>query len=135
VIEDASDVVLFAGGTGITAFTAFLDGLTPEFGHRVYLAYGARTAALLLYREMLERRAADVSCFQRRYFVEQPDAESERIGAAVGRLSVDAVWPHIPAPGQATYYLSGPPIMLKTLAGDLRGRDIADAAIRMDAWE
>ena len=29
VIDGAADVVLFAGGTGITAFTAFLEDLTP----------------------------------------------------------------------------------------------------------
>ena len=29
VIDDRDDVALFAGGTGITAFTAFLEGLSP----------------------------------------------------------------------------------------------------------
>ena len=28
VVDGRADVVLFAGGTGITAFTAFLEGLT-----------------------------------------------------------------------------------------------------------
>ncbi|MBM4458999.1 MAG: FAD-dependent oxidoreductase [Chloroflexi bacterium] len=135
VIEDASDVVLFAGGTGITAFTAFLDGLTPELGSRVRLAHGARTASLLLYREMLERRAADVPSLQRFYFVERPDDESSQIGAVPGRLSVEAIWPHITAPSQVTFYLSGPPAMLKTLAADLRRRGITADAIRIDAWE
>jgi len=56
VIQDTSDVVLFAGGTGITAFTAFLDGLTAEFLKKVYLAYGARNARLLIFRDWVERQ-------------------------------------------------------------------------------
>ena len=58
IIEDTSDIVLFAGGTGITAFTAFLDGLTPAFRHAVVVAYGARSADLLIYRGLIEARAA-----------------------------------------------------------------------------
>ena len=41
VVQDSGDVVLFAGGTGITAFTAFIDGLNQEFPYKIYLAYGA----------------------------------------------------------------------------------------------
>ncbi len=132
IIEDTSDIVLFAGGTGITAFTAFLDGLTPAFRHAVVVAYGARSADLLIYRSLIEARAALVSGLRACYFVERGEPSPV---ASVGRLSVGAIWPHIAAPGQATYYLSGPPIMLKTLAGDLRSRGIADGAIRIDAWE
>jgi ferredoxin-NADP reductase len=43
VIDSKSDVVLFAGGTGITAFTAFLEDLSPETQQSVVLAYGARS--------------------------------------------------------------------------------------------
>jgi ferredoxin-NADP reductase len=30
--------VLFAGGTGVTAFTAFLEGLAPDTSQRVWRA-------------------------------------------------------------------------------------------------
>ncbi len=43
VIDGGRDVVLFAGGTGITGFTAFLDSLSPADRQSVVLAYGART--------------------------------------------------------------------------------------------
>lgn len=132
IIEDTSDIVLFAGGTGITAFTAFLDGLPSTFGHTVTLAYGARTPELLIYRDLLTARAALIPALRTCYFVERGEPAPDRV---IGRLSVEAVWPHIPAPGQATYYLSGPPVMLRTLTADLRGRGIAAGAIRIDAWE
>jgi ferredoxin-NADP reductase len=132
VIGDASDVVLFAGGTGITAFTAFLDGLMPAFGHAVTVAYGARSAELLIYRDLLAARAAQMPQLRVCTFVERGEPAPDRV---IGRLSVDAVWPYIAAPDQATFYLSGPPVMLRTLTADLRGRGIAAGAIRIDAWE
>src|SRR5258708_2221444 len=40
VIEEDADVMLFAGGTGVTAFTAFLEALPAAATHSVALAYG-----------------------------------------------------------------------------------------------
>jgi ferredoxin-NADP reductase len=136
VINGDSDVVLFAGGTGITAFTAFLDGLTKAFPHKVYLAYGARNSRLLIYRDLAERRAATVPQLQPLFFVEQDagGAAAARL-ETVGRLSVEAVWHHIENPLAATYYISGPPPMLKAIAHDLSQHGIRADAIRTDAWE
>jgi ferredoxin-NADP reductase len=71
VVDNTRDVVLLAGGTGITAFTAFLDGLTPGPRHAVYLAYGARTRSLLIYRDLVQQRAQTVPSLRASYFVEQ----------------------------------------------------------------
>ena len=136
IVQATSDVVLFAGGTGITAFTAFLEGLTPTFSHKVYLAYGARDSNLLIYRDLVQRCAAMVSQLQPFYFVDQgadggPAARSE----TVGRLSVSAMWSRIENPLAATYYISGPPLMLKAIARDLSESGIRADAIRIDAWE
>jgi ferredoxin-NADP reductase len=141
MVDDTCDVVLFAGGTGITAFTAFLDGLTPDLPHRVYLAYGARNRDLLIYRDMVERRARTIQQLQVFCFVERntdtPSATADirRSPETIGRLSAAAVWPNIQEPLEATYYLSGPPLMLKALTQELRGLGIGADAIRVDAWE
>ena len=52
--------MLFAGGTGITAFTAFLQSLTPERAARVLLFYGARTPDLFVYGDLAQ--AVPVTC-------------------------------------------------------------------------
>jgi len=136
VIENSSDVMLFAGGTGVTAFTAFLDSLTPAFPHKVYLAYGARDSSLLIYRDMIQRRAVLVSQFQPFYFVEQDtDGVSAARSEIVGRLSVSAIWQHVENPLAVTYYISGPPHMLRTISNDLKESGIRAEAIRTDAWE
>jgi ferredoxin-NADP reductase len=136
VIQGASDVVLFAGGTGITAFTAFLGGVTPTFPHKVYLAYGARDSNLLIYRDLVQRRAKLIPQLAPVYFVEQDtDEKSAARSEIVGRLSVAAMWPRIENPMAATYYISGPPPMLKVIAHDLSERGIRLDTIRTDAWE
>jgi len=129
-------VVLFAGGTGITAFTAFLKKLTPEFSHNVYLAYGARRRSLLIYRDVLQKLRAMVPQLQVFYFVERPESSPEDSGEEmIGCLSVEAVWPKIGDPLRAKHYLSGPPEMLKTISQELRQRGMPAESIRIDAWE
>jgi len=138
VIDRRSNVVLFAGGTGITAFTAFLEDLTPAAQHAVTLAYGARSSRLLIYRDVVDRCAQRVPALEVSYFVENvvgEGSETDPPGLHTGRVSVEAVWPRVGRPFDTTYYISGPPPMLKTIGQDLRARNIAPEAIHIDAWE
>lgn len=147
IIERGPEVVLFAGGTGVTAFTAFLEDLSPGGAQPVTLAYGARTSELLIYRDIVERCVARVPSLQVAYFVEQPafaeataDKSAGRDASKMaawnpGRVSVDAVWPRLHRPLDASYYISGPPPMLRGIGADLRARHIAPEAIHIDAWE
>ena len=140
VVDGRADVVLFAGGTGITAFTAFLEDLTPAGHQSVMLAYGARTNSLLIYRDVVERCAHRLPSLDVSYFVEQgvepdPSGLEGRVRSMPGRVSVESVWPRLGRPFDATYYISGPPPMLRTIGQDLRARDIAPEAIHIDAWE
>jgi ferredoxin-NADP reductase len=139
VVNNTGDVVLFAGGTGITAFTAFLEGLSPGSRHAVYLAYGARTRSLLIYRDLVQQCLQTVPSFQVSYFVEQdietrPAMKESDEFYNIGRLSVTAMWPKIKRPREATYYISGPPAMLQVISQDLRNMGIGAEAIKIDAW-
>ena len=140
VIDSHADVVLFAGGTGITAFTAFLEGLTPDQHQSVTLAYGARTRCLLIYRDVVERCALHLPSLDVSYFVEHegesdPPSPEGRLRSHSGRVSVAAVWPRLRRPLDAAYYISGPPPMLRSIGQDLRARNISPEAIHIDAWE
>jgi len=134
VIDGRRDVALFAGGTGVTAFTAFLEGLTAETASPVTLAYGARTEALLIYRDLVDRCAARLPLLDVVYFVEQ-DVELGAPRFQPGRVSVSAVWPRLRNPADTAFYISGPPAMLRAIGEDLRARDVAPEAIHIDAWE
>jgi len=140
VVDNTNDVVLFAGGTGITAFTAFLDGLKPDITHDVYLAYGARRRNLLIYRDMIEKRAREIPRLYVRYFIEedgglQPARISSEVREIRGLLSVAAIWPHLHNPKDSIYYLSGPPMMLKAISQELHVSGILEGAIKIDAWQ
>jgi ferredoxin-NADP reductase len=133
IIPDTNDVVLFAGGTGITAFTAFIDGLTSEFQHSVALFYGAQTPQLLLYRGLVEEKARLLPRVLPHFFFEQGD--TQQANEHIGRLSVEFTLREIPNPLDSDYYLSGPPSMLKTFSQDLASNLIPQGRIHQDAWE
>ena len=130
-----AEVALLAGGTGVTAFTAFLEGYAAsgaEDGSRVHLFYGARSPGLLLFREDLARLARLRPGLKPRFFAEDGAPAG---GVEAGRLSIDAVWAALQAPAAATFYLSGPPAMIRTFASELEGRGVPRERVRVDAWE
>ena len=142
-IDGSADAVLMAGGTGISAFTAFIEAMKPGMPKNVWLVYGARNPGLLLFRETIESQLAKVANFQLIYFTEEQSAElavqvadSAKPPACVsGRISLDAVFQRVADAAKKVFYLSGPPIMLNTLSTGLRQRGLPPAQIRMDAWE
>ena len=117
--------MLFAGGTGVTAFTAFLQSITPELESRVLLFYGARTPDLFVYGSLAQACAREVPALTVSLVCEETQ----------GRLEVDAAWPAISVLDDPAFYLSGPPAMLDALTSQLRGRDVPSERIRTDAWE
>jgi ferredoxin-NADP reductase len=125
VVDPASDAVLFAGGTGVTAFTAFLQSLEAGRAPRVLLFYGARKPHLFVYGPLAEACARDVPSLACSLVCEETD----------GCLSVAAAWSGIETLDEPVFYLSGPPQMLTVLTTQLSEHGISAAAIRTDAWE
>jgi ferredoxin-NADP reductase len=125
VIDPARDAVLFAGGTGVTAFTAFLQSLTPDVATRVLLFYGARTSDLFVYGPLAQACASEIPSLTCRLVCEETQ----------GRLAVDVAWPSIKPLHDPVFYLSGPPQMLVALTAQLRRQGASPGAIRIDAWE
>lgn len=124
-IDPSRDAVLFAGGTGVSAFTAYLLSLTPESAQRVLLLYGARTSELFVYGSLVEACARNVPSVKCHLICEETQ----------GRLEVAAAWPAITSLDEPLFYLSGPPAMLDALASQLRAHDVGPDRIRIDAWD
>jgi ferredoxin-NADP reductase len=125
VVDSPRDAVLFAGGTGVTAFTALLQSLRPERATRVLLFYGARTPDLFVYGPLAKACAREVPALSCSLVCEETD----------GRLQVDTAWPAIASLHDPVFYLSGPPLMLEALTTQLRRRGLPPVDIRIDAWE
>lgn len=142
VIQDTGNVALLAGGTGITAFVAFMESLTDASRKKVFLAYGARKPELLLYRESIEAKAGANNGFHACYFVET-GGNGNQCGAThpqspelvTGCLSLEPIWRQLVNPEETTYYMAGPPAMIQTLTGNLLEKEITPEMIKVDAWE
>ena len=127
VIDDASDALLIAGGTGISAFTAFLEALTPANQGHITLIYGARTPSLFLFQDLIRGQQTKVPHFNVVWFAET-DAQPPCLP---GRISLTSDL----CPPNSVFYLSGPPVMLKALGADLQAWGVSAERIRTDAWE
>ncbi len=125
VVDSSTDAVLFAGGTGVTAFTAFLQSLRPDQATRVLLVYGARKPNLFVYGPLAEACARDVPSLECVLVCEETD----------GPLRVADEWPAIEALHNPVFYLSGPPQMLRALTTQLCEHGVSPDEIRTDAWE
>jgi ferredoxin-NADP reductase len=125
VVDPSSDAVLFAGGTGVTAFTAFLQSLRVERAPRVLLLYGARTPRLFIYGPLAQACDAAVPSLSCTLVCDESD----------GCLNVASAWPAIEQLSHPVFYLSGPPQMLVALTEQLYERGVAPSSIRTDAWE
>ena len=145
VIWDTSDVVLLAGGTGITAFTAFLENLTADHQHMAYLVYGARNRNLLICRDMIDNQANLIPRLKTFYFIETQETQetqqtlltpqTQQTHIIPGCLSIESIWSQLQNPQEITYYIAGPPAMIKALTDNLLKRNISPEMIKVDAWE
>jgi ferredoxin-NADP reductase len=127
-----ADICLIAGGTGITAFTAFLAGLSAGDRQQIDLFYGARQPRLLVYRPVVQGAEARCPGLRTHLLAEHnPDGAS----CLQGRLDMGTIRDLIRGPETVIYYLSGPPAMLATLQRELTERGVKAERIRVDAWE
>jgi NAD(P)H-flavin reductase len=131
IVDAQSEACLLAGGTGVTAFTAFLSGLGSGHPHPVSLFYGARHPDLLIYRSLIEAAAARSTGLRAFFLVEEDPAP----GCISGRVDPDLVWQHLADPLSVTFYMAGPPAMLDALVPALRERGVEAGRIVVDAWE
>ncbi len=138
-IDARADVCLVAGGTGITAFSAFLSALAPApagTGCAVHLFYGARQPDLLIYRPLIESARQRCPNLHAHYWVEEQPGPSGLPDPAYssGQIDLAALWESVPAPLQKLFYLAGPPAMLQAFSAGLQERGVPAGRIFVDDW-
>ncbi len=132
IVNPEIDVCLLAGGTGITAFTAFIAGLSPGYPHSIYLFYGARCPDLLIYQSLVE--AARQRCPNLKvWFLAEQDAQGT--DCILGRVDAAEVFTSITNALSVTFYLAGPPEMIADLTAGLIQCGVSPQKIVADAWE
>lgn len=127
------NMVLVAGGTGITPFLSYLESL----GHRpvgttIHLYYGAQTAQHLICGDMLDELTGRHANLKIIKYLETPDASQP---CRAGRLAIDAIISETDALGARDFYLSGPPEMIFSFRDSLIQRGCDRDLIHIDAWQ
>jgi NAD(P)H-flavin reductase len=122
-LHDKRFCVFIAGGTGITPFLSlFTDAGFHEY-EKPKLYAGFRDKQLNIYNEYFLKAKSINSGFEVTIFYETLD----------GMLNIAKIFKDQPA--EATFFLSGPPQMIRDFRGWLENRGVLPEKIRRDEWE
>jgi NAD(P)H-flavin reductase len=139
-IKEGQDVVLVAGGTGVSPFIPYLESLCQDGSPhgKVALYYGARLRSYILFPDLIERCAKKISDFSAIVSIESESSSGLKIDGARlrdGRLSIDAIYAETKGMNDPVYFLSGPPVMIRLFMRELAEKGVARDNIKIDEWE
>lgn len=121
--QTANSIVLIAGGTGITPFSAFMESLMQQdfLGFsKCFLFYGTRTTDLLIYKNLADACAAKFNNFEAFYFVEKNGTENILpLDIRIGRLDINSIVDIVKPDNNKIFYLCGPKMMIDYFSNEL----------------
>lgn len=129
------DAVLVAGGTGVSPFVPFIEGL--EAGQRTgrtRLFYGVRKAEHLLFGDVIASKAAD-GLLDARVYVEEGAVPSIALPCERGRLDMRRILSECADMREPAIFLSGPPAMISAFKAALLESGVPAGRIHIDEWE
>ncbi len=139
VVPEEVPIVLIAGGTGITAFVAFLQGCLDSNSRReIMLFYGVRKTSLILFGELLRDCQDSLPSFSVYLYSEQLDASdgsAKPLAPNSGSLAFNEVWNRSPLERSPYFFLSGPPAMVAHFQSELHSNGVVDDKVIIDEWE
>ena len=138
VVSSAPDeeVVLVAGGTGITPFIPFLlKKINNPSGEKISLVYGVRRPELLIFGDVITDALANLNRFKFFPFCEETADTKPQFPMEQDRLTMDAILQATTDPTKAVYYLSGPVEMINISKKGLKDTGINETKIHIDEWE
>ncbi len=134
--EPDEEVVLVAGGTGITPFIPFLlKEINSPSEVKIYLVYGVRRPELLIFGDVIADTMANLNGFRFYAFCEERAKTISQFPVAQGRLTIDAILQATTDPARTDFYLSGPIEMINTFKIGLKDKGISETKIHVDEWE
>lgn len=139
-VASGADLVLVAGGTGISPFIPYLGELS-ELGaptRKTRLFYGMRSPDQLLFGELLSLCAAK-GLLDLRIWLESGDTAGGGVPALpaveTGRLDPVRVLGECQDLHEQVFFLSGPPAMIQSFKSCLLNEGIPQSRIQIDEWE
>jgi ferredoxin-NADP reductase len=137
-LTENNDVILVAGGTGVSPYMPFIRKELQNFNtQRIKCIYGVRKPEHILFRESFEIALTDISNFSLDLFIEQScnDIYIKGANQFTGIISLDHILSSSKLLSNPVFFLSGPPIMIKSFKSGLFEKGISVECIKIDEWE
>lgn len=134
------DIVLIAGGTGISPFIPYIKNKVEKVisGERLTrLYYGARLKRQLLWIDLLSKANA-LGDFEAKLFLESEKPNSdfvEGVRLFCGRLDIEKIHEETSSLKNPAFFISGPPAMIATFTEKLKVCGVGSESIFSDKWE
>jgi NAD(P)H-flavin reductase len=139
-IQRDQDVVMIAGGTGISPFLPYLAGISQDgcvHGRSLRVYYGVRKPLHVLFAGFLDR-CSGIEGLRVCIFVENGDpvqVPTKNTQVRAGMLDIDLIYADAGNLRSPVFFLSGPPAMIQAFRGKLETLGVAGARIKVDEWE
>ena len=130
------NVVLIAGGTGISPFISFLRTqlANPVSYQSLSLFYGVRNPELIIFDSLLAEFEAGISGFSYKIYCEQGVTGSSPL-LHPGILPVAEIADQTASLANLVYYLSGPAKMIDAFEKELVCKGVREDQLLYDRWE
>jgi ferredoxin-NADP reductase len=132
------DIVLVAGGTGISPFLSYLRTILDrgQNTRRIHLIYGIRQAAHLLCPGVLSACCSEVNGFRMDLSIETSmNTAIPGMSPRHGMIQIERILEAGRAMTEPAYFLSGPPMMIRTFKAGLVAAGIDSKNVKIDEWE
>jgi ferredoxin-NADP reductase len=135
-LDDKRDIILIAGGTGITPFVSFLEyAIDNEIDTKIRLYYGVRNSEYLIFDFLLHECKKILKNYKCHIFIETNTNKKIFDVVSKGMLSIQAILADTAKNTNSIYYLSGPQQMILNFRNELIVNDIQENRIMIDKWE
>ena len=132
--ENSNEVILIAGGTGITPFLSFLEYMIDKkLNSNIKLYYGIRSEELILFDKLIAECEINIKNFKKNLFIENDTVNITDFQKS--KLDIEKILDEVKDRGNANFYLSGPLEMVKKFKNFLINKKINIQKVHTDEWE
>lgn len=132
--KNDKNIVLIAGGTGITPFLSFLEyAIDNKVNSIIKLYYGVRSKELFLFEELISECENSLPNFNTSIYLEKKNNINDKFRK--GRLNINQILNETDNKEKTIFYLSGPIEMVNNFKAYLQDNGINETQIRIDKWE